>query len=268
MQARINGAELNYDAAGSGTAVLFLHAFPLGLGMWDAQAAALRERFTVVRFDARGFGGSPAGDSLLTMERIAEDGVALLDHLGISKAIVCGSSMGGYAAFAMVRRFADRLAGLVLAGTRAVPDTPEARKARGELAARVRSAGQQAIVDAFLSKLIGKSTASSRPEVAERLRAMMLAASVPGICNALAGLAARADSRDTLRQITVPALILCGEEDETTPPADSRAMHEGIRGSRLVMVPRAGHICNVEAPAEFNAALLEFAASVPRPASA
>ena len=104
MKARVAGAELAYDVRGRGDTVLLLHAFPLGMAMWDAQAEALASRFQVVRFDARGFGGSPPGEGPLTMERIADDAAALLDHLGLSRAAVCGLSMGGYAAFAFVRR--------------------------------------------------------------------------------------------------------------------------------------------------------------------
>src|SRR5688572_23847608 len=150
MKAKIAGAELNYEVEGKGPAVLFLHAFPLGLFMWERQAQALHKTHTVVRFDGRGFGGSPPGDALLTMERIADDGAALLDHLDISQAIVAGCSMGGYAAFAFARRHSTRLRGLVLQDTRASADTPEARKGRGELADKVLKQGAQAALDAFL----------------------------------------------------------------------------------------------------------------------
>ena len=96
--ARIGGGDLAYDVRGEGPALLLLHAFPLGLSMWEPQARAFAGEHQVVRFDARGFGGSPPGDGLLTMERIADDAVALLDHLDVSRAVVCGLSMGGYAA--------------------------------------------------------------------------------------------------------------------------------------------------------------------------
>jgi pimeloyl-ACP methyl ester carboxylesterase len=258
VKARIAGTELEYDAQGQGPAVLFLHAFPLGLFMWDAQAAALRATHRVVRFDARGFGGSPPGDSLLTMERIADDGAALLDHLGIERAVVWGCSMGGYAAFAMVRRHADRIRGLVLQDTRAAADTEDARKNRSTLAEKVLKEGAQAALDAFLPKLLGATSHKERPAVVARVREMVLRASPRGIANALYGLAARADSFPTLREIRVPNLILCGEEDTITPVADSEALAKGIAGSRLEVVPRAGHLCSLESPEAVNAAVLGF----------
>jgi 3-oxoadipate enol-lactonase len=258
--AAIAGTRLRYDVRGKGPAVVFLHAFPLDHTMWDEQASALERTHQVIRFDARGFGATPPGEGLLTMERIADDAVALMDHLEVPRAVVCGLSMGGYAALAFVRRHPDRLRGLVLADTRATPDTEEGRRTRAEQADRVRKEGPPAIADAFLPKLVGATTHKERPQVVARVREMILRASPRGIADALAGLAARADSRSTLREIRVPTLVVCGDEDVLTPPADSEALQAGIAGSRLAMIPRAGHLSNLEAPAEFGAALKEFLA--------
>jgi 3-oxoadipate enol-lactonase len=258
MKARLDGAPIEYDTQGTGPAVLFLHAFPLGLFMWDAQAAALRATHQVIRFDARGFGGSPPGDSLLTMERIADDARCLLDHLGVGQAVVAGCSMGGYAAFAFARRHPDRLKGLVLQDTRAGADTEEARRSRATLAEKVRKEGAVAAADAFLPKLLGATTHKERPEIVTRLRERILATSAAGLANALHGLAARADSTATLREIRVPTLICCGAEDTITPPAESERMSAAIAGSRLEVIPRAGHLANLEAPADVNRLLVDF----------
>lgn len=258
MRAAIAGTQLNFEVSGSGPAALFLHAFPLTLRMWDAQARALEGAHQVVRFDARGFGGTPPGDGLLTMERIADDAIALLDHLGISKAAVCGLSMGGYAAFALVRRHPDRLRALVLADTRTAPDSPEAKRSRSAQADTVRREGPAGIVDGFLEKAVGDTTRKERPEVVARVREMILAASARGIVDALAGLAARTDSGPTLREIKVPALVVCGAEDALTPVADSEAIGRGVPGSRLEIIPGAGHLSALEDPAAFNGALTTF----------
>jgi pimeloyl-ACP methyl ester carboxylesterase len=230
--------------------------------MWNAQARALEATHQVVRFDARGFGGTPPGDGLLTMERIADDAVALLDHLGLSKVIVCGLSMGGYAAFALVRRHPERVRALVLADTRTAPDSPEAKRARATQADTVRREGPSGIADAFLQKAVGETTRKERPEIVARVRETILAAPGRGIVDALAGLAARADSGPTLREIKVPTLVVCGAEDALTPVADAEAIHRGVPGSRLEIIPRAGHLSALEDPAAFNAALVAFLATV------
>jgi 3-oxoadipate enol-lactonase len=262
MKTTVQGGEIAYDVTGRGEPLLFLHAFPLGLFMWEAQAEALRERHRVVRFDDRGFGASPPGDSLLTMERISDDAIALLDHLGIERAIVAGCSMGGYAAFAMVRRHPDRIRALVLQDTRAGADTEEGRKNRALLAEKTLKEGAQAALDAFLPKLLGATTQSERPGVVARIRDAILATSPRGIANALHGLGARADSTETLRQIRVPTLVVCGAEDVITPPAESEAIHAAVPGSRLAVIPRAGHLANLEDPQAFNAVLGEFLAGL------
>lgn len=257
---RVAGAEIAYEVRGKGPAVLFLHAFPLGMFMWDAQAEALRQSHTVVRFDDRGFGASPPGDALLTMERIADDAAALLDDLGIARAVVAGCSMGGYAALAFVRRHPDRLRGLVLQDTRAGADNEEGRKGRAELAEKVLREGAQAAADAFLPRLLGRTTQETRKDLVEALRARILATSPRGIADALAGLAARADSTPTLREVRVPTLVVVGEEDVLTPPAEAEALAAGIAGAQLEIVPRAGHLANLEAPAAYDQALARFLA--------
>jgi 3-oxoadipate enol-lactonase len=256
----VTPAGIHYEVSGSGVPVLFLHAFPLSLRMWDAQVAALPAGHMAVRFDARGFGRTPPGDGLLTMERIADDAASVLDHVGAGPAVVCGLSMGGYAAFAMVRRHPARIRGLVLADTRCGPDTPESRKTRSEQAERVRREGPAPLADAFLPKLVGETTHRERPHVVAALRQMIVSTSPRGIADALFGLAARADSTPTLREIAVPTLVVCGAEDAITPMAEAERIQKGVPGSVLEAIPAAGHLSNLENPGPFNAALAKHLA--------
>jgi 3-oxoadipate enol-lactonase len=262
MRGRVAGTELQYEDRGTGPPILFLHAFPLGLFMWDEQVAAFEETHRLVRFDYRGFGGSPPGEEPLTMDRIADDAAALLDLLGIAQAVVVGCSMGGYAAFAMVRRHAPRLRGLVLQNTRAGADTEEARKNRGVLAARVLREGSAAAADAFLPRLVGETMTRDLPSRVAHLHEAILCNPPRGIANALLGLGARADSSSTLRDISVPTLVVGGEEDVLTPIAEAEAIHAGIPASRLEVIPRAGHLANLENAPAYNAVLARFLATV------
>ncbi len=254
----IANGQIHYDATGAGVPVVFLHAFPLNRRMWDEQVGALPPGHSAVRFDARGFGQTAPGDGLLTMERIADDAALVLDALGAGPAVVCGLSMGGYAALAMMRRHPRKVRALVLADTRCGPDTPAARQTRAEQAERVLKEGAVFMADTFLQKLVGETTHRERPLVVARLREMIVAAPPRGIANALAGLAARADSCATLREIRVPTLVLCGAEDTLTPVAEAQRLQAGIAGSILEVIPAAGHLSNVESPGAFNAALGRF----------
>lgn len=258
MQLRTDTADLSYEVAGEGTPLLFLHAFPLDLTMWDGQAAALTGAARVVRFDARGFGGSSPVGGALTMERIADDGAALLDHLSIEKAIVAGCSMGGYACFAMARRHPSRVRALILQDTRAGADSAEARQNRVTLAERVRKEGAKVAADAFLPKLLGATTQRERPELVKRVRGMILSASPNSIADALLGLGARPDCTPMLATLSVPTLVLCGAEDLLTPPSEAEAMVAAIPGARLALLPRAGHLANLENPTEYNRVVGDF----------
>jgi pimeloyl-ACP methyl ester carboxylesterase len=260
VKATIDGVEIGYEDRGHGPAVLLLHAFPLGRFMWDAQSESLSATHRVVRFDARGFGESGPSAGPLTMERIADDGAALLDHLGIERAVVGGCSMGGYAAFAFVRRHPQRLAGLVLQDTRAGADSAEAKASRSTLAAKVLAEGASAAAEAFLPKLVGETTRRDRPALVAGLRERILATPPLGIANALHGLGARADSRETLPTIAVPTLVIVGSEDLLTPASEAATMAAAIPRARLDVIPGAGHLANLEDPVAVNAALRAFLA--------
>ena len=256
-QINIGGVPIQYADHGHGPTVLFLHAFPLSLRMWEGQEG-LSSRYRIVRFDARGFGGSGPGDAALTMDRIAEDAAVLIERLRLGPVILVGCSMGGYAAFAFAQKHPTLLRGLVLVDTRAAADTPEARRGRGDLAARVMKEGARAALDAFLPRIIGETTKKSRADVIARLKDIMLATSPRGISDALHGMAARQDSTPLLREIRVPALVVCGEEDVITPVAEAESLHRGIRGSELAIIPKAGHLPSMETPEAFSGVLEKF----------
>jgi pimeloyl-ACP methyl ester carboxylesterase len=261
MRLEVGGTEIAYDVQGDGPAVLFLHAFPLSRAMWDVQVASFSRRYRVVRVDARGFGESALGSGPLSMEEIAEAAIRVLDAAGISQAVVCGLSMGGYAALAMVRLFQERIRGLVLSDTKAGADNDEARRNRAALADCVREHGSSAAVEAMLPKILGATTHRQRPEVVRRVEQAMGAAPRQAVVNALAGLAARPDATGTLTAIRAPTLVLCGVEDVLTPVADAEALHRAIAGSRLVVLPGAGHLSNLESPEVFDRELGAFLGS-------
>ena len=258
LRARVDGVEIEHEVRGEGRTILFLHAFPLSSSMWDAQSDALSDRQRVVRFDARGFGGSAPAGGPLTMERIADDAAALLERLGVERAVVAGCSMGGYAALAFARRHPRRLAGLVLQDTKAGPDSEEAKTGRRSLATRVLAEGAPAAVEAFLPRLLGETTHRERPELVARTREAILAAPPQSVADALHGLAEREDSRPALGSIRVPTLVIVGEEDVLTPPSEAEAIAAAVPGARLVRVARAGHLANLEDPQAVNAALRSF----------
>jgi len=253
----IGGVDIQYADQGTGPPVLFLHAFPLSQHMWDGQEA-LAPRYRIVRFDARGFGGSEVGDAMLTMARIADDAAVLIDRLRLGPVVLVGCSMGGYAALSFAQKHASLLRGLVLVDTRAGADTKDARKGRGDLAAKVMKEGAQPVLDAFLPKVVGETTKAQRADVIAKVKDMMLKTSPQGISDGLHGIATRQDSTPLLREITVPTLVICGEEDVITPRAEAEILQRGIKGAELAMIPKSGHLPSMETPEAFNQVLGSF----------
>ncbi|WP_274363055.1 alpha/beta fold hydrolase [Paenibacillus thermotolerans] len=255
-----------YDS-GTGDTILFLHGFPLHKEMWEPQLKRLEQSCRVVAPDLRGFGGSketapPAGAGGLpkpvTMAQYADDAADIMNRLGIEKAVIAGFSMGGYIAFEFVRRYPDKVLGLVLVDTKAGADGEEAKAGRRATAEAAMKQGPEAVAQSMLMKLLSPATPEANPELVKRVERMMLSASREGIASAALGMAERADSTGMLPQVGVPALIIVGEDDAITPPETAKAMAEAIPGARLRTVAGGGHLANLEQPDEVNRILLEW----------
>lgn len=249
---------LAYEEAGQGRPVVLLHAFPLSRAMYRPQREALAASCRLITPDLPGFGDSPLVDPA-TAEAMADAVAALLDKLAIRERVVLGGvSMGGYVTFAFVRKYAERLAGLILADTRAEPDDDTARANRDKMIAFASANPASAVVEQMLPKLLGATTMAKQPGVAEEVKRIASAQSTAAIVAALKGLRDRPDSRPTLELIRVPTLILVGREDVLTPPALSESMAASVPGAMLEVIEEAGHLSNLEQPSVFNTAVRTF----------
>lgn len=265
MGARINGAELEWRDQGEGDALLLIHGFPLNSAMWGAQLTTLSADWRVIAPDLRGFGASDSGDEpVFGMDLLARDLAALLDHLAVERAIVCGLAMGGYVAFEFFRQFRDRVRALVLCDTRAGCDSPETQRARGTLAERVLAENTtQPVVDGLLPRLVCSRTTRKNPGTVALVRAMMQEGQPESVARMLQGMVNRVDSEPMLRDIDVPTLIIVGSDDIITNRGQAEMLARGIRGARLEIVEGSGHLPPVEQPDEFNQILAQFLAGLP-----
>lgn len=241
--------------------VVLIHAFPLSAELWDGQRSALPEGWRLFTPDLPGFGGS-AGPPAMSVEAMAASVLAAMDARGIRRAVIGGMSMGGYVTFALMRMAPERFSGLVLVDTRSTADNEQQKDGRRKMMATARERGAAAIADEMLPKLLGETTKRERPAVAATVRRIIEGTRPDTIAGAVEAMMNRPDSTPLLGGIRVPTLIVCGEEDTLTPPSDSQAMHHAIAGSRLVLVPGAGHLSSLEAPEPFNTSLRDFVTSV------
>lgn len=233
------------------TTLLLVHAFPVDASMWDDQVAALGSETEILAPSLPGFGGTPPAGEVLTMDGAADFLAEELDRAGVERALVCGLSVGGYVAFSMWRRHHPRIAGLVLADTRAEPDDDAGRQRRRAVAETARTQGSEAIAD-DPPPLLSDHAAS---ELWDRVKDMIRRQPGEAIAAASLGMAERPDSRPILEEIDVPTMVVVGADDTLTPPPMSEAMAEAIPQADLAIIPGAGHLSNLEAPAEFTTVL-------------
>ncbi|SHG02983.1 Pimeloyl-ACP methyl ester carboxylesterase [Streptoalloteichus hindustanus] len=250
---------------GIGRALVLLHAFPVDAGMWDAVRAPLAEHVRVVTPDQRGLGRTPLADGAEhpppDLDAVAGDVLRLLDDLGLERAVLGGCSMGGYVAMAVLRRAPERVAGLVLASTRASADGEEQRATRLAAAARAEADGTAGwLADAMLPNLLGVTSRDERPEVVATVRSLVERQPASGVAWAQRAMAARPDSSDLLRATRVPALVLAGAEDRLMPPEVARGLADLLPNSELAVLPRSGHLAPVETPDAFSASVLDWLA--------
>jgi pimeloyl-ACP methyl ester carboxylesterase len=251
--------ELYHRDAGSGPPVVLLHAFPLSSAMWLAQREALAGDYRVITPDLRGFGGSPLGDDEPSLDAAADDVARLLDAKGLDRVVLGGLSMGGYVTMAFLRRHPDRASAVVLADTKAGADPPAARENRERIAGLVTADPESTVlIDEVLPTLSGPTTARDRPMVVGRLKAFVQAAPPAAVAWAQRAMAARPDSFETLGAVTVPALVVVGEEDGLAPVAEAEAMTAAMPDARLEVLAGAGHLSAVEVPDDFISVVRAF----------
>jgi 3-oxoadipate enol-lactonase len=243
---------------------VLLHAFPLGANQWEPQMRSIPAGWRLITPDLRGFGGSTELDSpsSVAIADYADDVADLMDELSISRAVIGGLSMGGYAALALLQGKPQLIEALVLADTRATADSPEARANRRNMLALVDREGPSGVAREMMPKLLGKTTRELNPAAEAQVRRLIKQQSPVAIRGAIQRMMHRPDSTALLPAVSVPTLVIVGEEDELTPPDDSRRMAEAVPGAVLVTIPAAGHLSNMEQPDAFNAALNGFLAKL------
>jgi pimeloyl-ACP methyl ester carboxylesterase len=255
----IPGATLSVTDAGQGPPILFVHGFPLDHSMWRSQIADLSRDFRCIAPDLRGFGRSTVTAGTVTMDQFADDLAALLDALGIAEPVTfCGLSMGGYIAWSFVRRHAVRLRSLILCDTRAVPDSPEAAANRRKLAEDVVRVGSELVANAMLPRLFAPNTLAQPANWIAEARRVILATNPQGIAAASRGMAERGDARLLLPTIRCPTLVLVGEHDVISPPAEMRDLAAAIPESDYRIIAAAGHMAPVENPESVNSEIRRF----------
>jgi 3-oxoadipate enol-lactonase len=260
METILNRLKIHFTDTGERNLVpaVLLHAFPLSGEMWQPQIEALRGKARCICPDHRGMGRSEGGDGQFTLEFLVDDLLALLDHLAVERAVLCGLSMGGYLAQRFHQRHPERVRGLILADTRSEADTDEGKLKRAAAMRLLKTQGIPAFAESFLPSAFTPAAIAAGTPAVEEARRLIHANSLQGLLGALLALATRTDTTASLAAIRLPTLLLVGAKDTLTPPSVMEKMKGRIPGARYKVIPRAGHFSNMENPEAFNRQVILF----------
>ena len=258
MKTRANGIEVYYELHGEQGApwLVLSHSLACSVRMWDPQIAALKDTYRILAYDTRGHGASEAPPGAYTLELLADDLFSLLKELKVEKAHFCGLSMGGMIGQTFALKYPGLFRTLALADT--TSRYPE--NAAPLWVERIKTAqakGMEPLAQPTLERWFTEAFRKANPAAVEAIRKLILATPVPGYagcCHAIPkiNLTAR------LKEIKCPVLVIVGEQDPGTPPAMAREIHDNAPGSKLVVLPQAAHLSNLEQPEGFSRALRDF----------
>jgi 3-oxoadipate enol-lactonase len=223
------------------------------LEMWDDQAAELAEHFRLLRFDSRGHGRSAVPQGPYSIDQLGRDALELLDRLGLERVSFCGLSLGGMTGMWLAVHAPERIDRLALCSTSAHMPPRSAWIERAEV---VRSEGMAAIADASIDRWFSAAGQQERPEAVERVRQGLLACPAEGYAASCEAIGDH-DLRAEIRRIRAPTLLIVGDEDPSTPPTHAQAIADAVEDVRLVEIPRARHLLNVEHPARVTELLID-----------
>jgi len=257
MKIKANGITINYRIDGPERApcIVFSNSLATSLAMWDDQAAALQDRFRVIRYDQRGHGDTEAPAGRYAFDALLDDALGLMDALSIGKATFAGLSMGGATALGLAERHPDRFERIVVADS-PCQSTPQSSQQWEERIGVAQKQGIEALVEPTVARWFPPETVTKNPPYLDKIRGMIRATPVNGFIGCAAALAAH-DYASAVATVKCPTLFIVGEKDGPTPAAMAK-LHDKLPGSRFVTLPGAGHISNMDRAGEFNSALRDF----------
>jgi 3-oxoadipate enol-lactonase len=248
------------DTGGAGPPVLFSHGLLYSGRMWDGQVPVLQRRFRCIRYDHRGQGQSVVEKDGYDMDTVAEDAAALIRALGVKPVHFVGLSMGGFVGMRLASRHPELIRSLVLLDTSADPEPAENLPRYRMLTFIERWLGPRLVAGPVMKIMHGATTRAdpARAEELKAVKARFIATDRVGAVRAVNGVLGRKGVKDELGNIRAPTLVLVGEEDTATIPAKAEAVAAGIRGAKLVRVPKAGHLSAIDNPTFVTEQLSSF----------
>lgn len=258
MKEVINDLSVFYEGNNKNKPIIFIHGFPYDHTMWNSQIDLLKESYFCVSYDIRGLGESPAGDGQFTMESFVDDLESIINKLKLDKPIVCGLSMGGYITLRSLERMQDKFSAAILCDTRSEADNNEGKLKRAAAIKRINTEGLAPFAKDFITNCFAEDFKQSKKEDLERIIKKSAAFNPLGVKGCLLAMLSRTDTTQSLSQIKIPTLLICGEKDALTPPSVMKEMFHKIPAAEFAEINNAGHMTPIENPIEVNNAIINF----------
>lgn len=263
MDINLNGVTIGYDDLGTeSTPIIFVHGFPFDKSSWEPQMEYFKHTHRVIAYNIRGFGTSTIGEEALSIRLFADDLVKLMDSLRIRKAIVCGLSMGGYILLNAAYRYSERFEAIVLNDTKYIADSFEMRVKRDETIAQIKADGLTDFAEGYVDTIFCTESKEHKTELVDKMKSVILSTSPVTITETLNALAQRWQMRPSLKEISIPTLILSGKDDKIAQPSQSEYVLGNITNTTKQSIENAGHMSNLEQPDEFNRYLSNFISTI------
>lgn len=254
-----------FDEGHEGVPIILVHGFPFCKETWLPQLDFLSFDFRVIAYDIRGFGkSSSSAETPVSIEIFANDLILLMDSLHIEKAIVCGFSMGGYIVLNALYLHSNRFIAAILCDTQSIADSVEAKAKREKTILQIEANGLQLFAADFVNNIFDKETLATNNALVVSIHNIIIDASISSVVATLRALANRSESGSTLNQISIPTLIICGENDKITPVQQSKDLQEKMVKSSLFVIKNAGHMSILEQADQVNTIIKNFITALPK----
>ncbi len=258
MKEIINGLAVFSEGNNTNKSIIFIHGFPYDHTMWNSQVEALKEKYFCVSYDIRGLGESPAGDGQFTMESFVDDLEEIIKKKNLNKPVICGLSMGGYITLRALERMQDKFSAAILCDTRSEADNNEGKLKRAAGIKRINTEGLAPFAKDFITNCFAEDFRQNKNDELDSIINKSSAFNPVGVKGCLLAMLSRTDTTQSLSQIKIPTLLICGEKDALTPPSVMKEMFHKIPNAEFVEIKNAGHMTPIENPDEVNKAIINF----------
>lgn len=238
--------------------IIFIHGFPFDHSMWNNQTGSFKDNYYCITYDIRGLGNSPAGDGQYTIESFVDDLLFVIKQTNANYPVLCGFSMGGYIALRAVERMEEKFSGLILCDTKPYADDNNTKLKRAEGINKINTEGTAKYVNDFIPNCFSKNSLRLSNKEAQKLIERAEKYDPAGVKGCLLAMAGRTDTTSYLDKIKIPTLVLCGDEDNITPPELMEDFSHNIKNSEFYKIPKSGHIAPFENPDEVNQKIESF----------